>query len=108
MGSKLKKIHNVLERFAADRLGFAAAASVGLLRVEWVLVWLSAPIVRRTEMNPGENECQGNGDTSNVRCYSRKEKSSSRTAPVEQSFRFLGCKLDRKNNSQQKVFKVIP
>lgn len=34
MGSKLKKknkIHNVLERFAADGLGFdAAAASVGL------------------------------------------------------------------------------
>lgn len=38
----------------------------------------------------------------NVRCCSREEKSSSRTAPVEQSFRFLGCKLERGNNSNKK------
>lgn len=54
------------------------------------------------EMNPGENECQGNGEALNVRCCSREEKSSSRTAPVEQSFGFLARELERENNSSKK------
>lgn len=46
----------MLERFAADGLGFDSAASVGLYFVfSSMLLWLSAPIARRTEINPREN-----------------------------------------------------
>lgn len=53
----MKKIHDALESFAADGLGFDAASSLGFYLVfSGILLRLSAPTARRTETNPGENE----------------------------------------------------
>lgn len=56
-GEQIEKIQGVLERSAADGLGFDSAPSAGLCFVfSRILLWLSAPIARRTETNPRENE----------------------------------------------------
>lgn len=52
----MKKIHDALESFAADGLGFDSASSLRFYLVfSGILLRLSAPTAR-TETNPGENE----------------------------------------------------
>lgn len=53
VGNKLKKTHHVLERLAADGLGFDSASSVGLYYVfRRVFLWNLVPVARRTEKSP--------------------------------------------------------